>query len=72
LKDNSVTASVVITTKNRREDLLKAVESVMAQRGLLEVVVIDDGTTDGAAEELKKKFSVFSSQFSVGREADLF
>jgi len=47
LKDNSVTASVVITTKNRREDLLKAVESVMAQRGLLEVVVIDDGSTDG-------------------------
>ena len=59
-----MTASVVITTKNRREDLLKAVESVMAQRGLLEVVVIDDGSTDGAAEELKKKFSVFSSQFS--------
>ena len=42
-----MTASVVITTKNRREDLLKAVESVMAQRGLLEVVVIDDGSTDG-------------------------
>jgi len=57
-------ASVVITTKNRREDLLKAVESAMTQRGLLEVVVIDDGSTDGTAEELKKKFSVFSSQFS--------
>ena len=56
------TASVVITTKNRREELLKAIESAMGQRGLLEVVVIDDGSTDGTAEELKKKFSVFSLQ----------
>jgi glycosyltransferase involved in cell wall biosynthesis len=50
------TASVIIITKNRREDLLKAVESVMAQRGLLEVIVIDDGSTDGTAEELQKIF----------------
>jgi glycosyltransferase involved in cell wall biosynthesis len=42
-----MTASVVITTKNRREELLKAVESAMGQRGLLEVIVIDDGSTDG-------------------------
>jgi len=57
-------ASVVITTKNRKEELLKAVESAMAQRVLLEVIVIDDGSTDGTVEELKKKFSVFSFQFS--------
>ena len=42
-------ASVVITTKNRKEELLKAVESAMGQRGLLEVVVVDDGSTDGTA-----------------------
>ena len=40
------TASIIITTKNRREELLKAVESAMAQRGLLEVVV-GDGSTEG-------------------------
>jgi len=57
-------ASVVITTKNRKEELLKGVESAMGQRGLLEVIVIDDGSTDGTAEELKNKFSVFRSQFS--------
>ena len=55
-------ASVVITTKNRKEELLKAVESSMAQRALLEVIIIDDGSTDGTAEELHKKFSVFSFQ----------
>jgi len=55
-------ASVIITTKNRREDLLKAVESAMLQRALLEVIVIDDGSTDGTAEELQKRFSVFSFQ----------
>jgi GT2 family glycosyltransferase len=54
--------SVIITTKNRREELLKAVESAMSQRGLLEVIVIDDGSTDGTAEELQKRFSVFSFQ----------
>lgn len=43
-------ASVVITTKNRKEELLKAIESAMGQRGLLEVIVIDDGSTDGTAE----------------------
>jgi len=56
------TASVVITTKNRREELLKAIDSAMGQRSLLEVIVIDDGSTDGTAEELKKKFSVFCFQ----------
>ena len=55
-------ASVVITTKNRKEELLKAVESALRQHVLLEVIVIDDGSTDGTAEELKKKFSVFSFQ----------
>jgi len=54
-------ASVVITTKNRKEELLKAVKSALSQRGLLEVIVIDDGSTDGTADgtadELKKIFN---------------
>lgn len=57
-----VTASVVITSKNRKEELLKAVQSALGQHGLLEVIVIDDGSTDGTAEELHKKFSVFGFQ----------
>jgi glycosyltransferase involved in cell wall biosynthesis len=47
-------SSVVITTKNRKEELLKAVESAMAQRGLLEVIVIDDGSTDDTARFIER------------------
>jgi glycosyltransferase involved in cell wall biosynthesis len=61
-----MTASVVITTKNRREELLKAVESAMGQRGLLEVIVIDDGSTDGTEaavmEMLKKNLTTESTE----------
>lgn len=59
-------ASVIITTKNRREDLLKAVESAIAQRALLEVIVIDDGSTDGTeaavSEMLKKDLTTESTE----------
>ena len=59
-------ASVIITTKNRREDLLKAVESAMGQRGLMEVIVIDDGSTDGTeaavSEMLKKDLTTESTE----------
>ena len=57
-----VTASVVITSKNRKEELLKAVQSALWQHGLLEVIIIDDGSTDGTAEVLQKKFSAFAFQ----------
>jgi GT2 family glycosyltransferase len=43
-------ATVVITTKNRKEELRGALESVLVQTVPLEVLVIDDGSTDGTAE----------------------
>ena len=62
-------ASVIITTKNRREDLLKAVESAMGQRGLMEVIVIDDGSTDGTeaavSEMLKKDLTTESTENTI-------
>lgn len=42
--------SIVISTKNRREDLARALRSCLAQEGPIEIVVIDDGSTDGTAE----------------------
>lgn len=50
-------ASVVITTKNRRDDLRVAISSVMGQRGAtIETLVIDDGSDDGAAEMVRTEF----------------
>jgi glycosyltransferase involved in cell wall biosynthesis len=51
-------ASVVITTKNRREELENAVASALAQQveGVVEVIVVDDGSTDGTSEMIEAKF----------------
>ncbi len=51
-------ASIVITTRNRRGELEKAVASALAQKveGGVETVVIDDGSTDGTSEMIAEKF----------------
>jgi len=50
-------ATVVITTKNRKEELRDALSSVLRQLGVrLEVIVIDDGSTDGTTEMLRSEF----------------
>jgi glycosyltransferase involved in cell wall biosynthesis len=49
-------ATVVITTKNRKEDLLNAIVSALAQTVRPEVIVMDDGSTDGTAEFILAKF----------------
>lgn len=51
-----IDATIVITTKDRREDLARAVESALAQEGDVEVLVIDDGSTDGTAEMVRRDF----------------
>jgi glycosyltransferase involved in cell wall biosynthesis len=49
-------ATVVITTKNRREDLLVAVRSALNQTAAPEVLVVDDGSTDGTADLIRSEF----------------
>lgn len=51
-----LTASIVIATKNRREDLRRALTSCLAQTPPVEVLVFDDGSTDGTAEMLRSEF----------------
>lgn len=47
-------ASIVIVTRNRKEMARAAVESALDQEGDHEVIVIDDGSTDGTAEYLRE------------------
>lgn len=49
-------ATIVITTKNRRDDLRKAVASALAQTARPEVLVVDDGSTDGTSEMIAREF----------------
>ena len=49
--------SVVITSRNRADDLLVAIESALAQQDTsLEVLVYDDASDDGSPDRLMKSF----------------
>ena len=49
-------ASVVITTRNRKEELRVALHSAFAQIAQPEVLVMDDGSDDGTAEMVRSEF----------------
>jgi glycosyltransferase involved in cell wall biosynthesis len=53
---NTLTATVVITTKNRQADLAVAVQSALAQTAHPEILIIDDGSTDGTFQMIREKF----------------
>lgn len=49
-------ATVVITTKNRKDDLARALDSCFLQDIPLEVLVIDDGSDDGTSAMVTEKY----------------
>lgn len=51
-----MSVSVVVTTRNRRDDLRTCLQSVQTQDVPLELIVIDDASTDGTAEMVKTEF----------------
>src|SRR5215831_9526139 len=48
--------SVVIATKNRKDELYRAISSVVRQTELAEIVVLDDGSSDGTSDMVRSKF----------------
>jgi glycosyltransferase involved in cell wall biosynthesis len=54
--NTSFKASVVIPTYNRKDCLRDAIQSALAQSVPVEVVVMDDGSTDGTAEMMRSEF----------------
>lgn len=51
-----LTASVLIVTKNRKDELRVALDSVLRQTANPEVIVIDDGSTDGTSAMVAAEF----------------
>ncbi len=49
-------ASVVIVTKNRRHELRRAIESALSQAAPIEVIVIDDGSSDGTGQMVRADY----------------
>lgn len=49
-------ASIVITTRNRKEELRIALQSAVRQTVVPEVIVIDDGSTEGTSEMVRTEF----------------
>jgi glycosyltransferase involved in cell wall biosynthesis len=56
INSTAFSASILITTKNRKDELRKAIQSSLAQTAAVEVVVIDDGSTDGTADMVRSEF----------------
>lgn len=49
-------ATVIITTRNRKDDLIKAIESCLNQTAEPQVLVVDDGSTDGTSEMVRTTY----------------
>lgn len=49
-------ASVIIATKNRKDELRQALRSAVDQTARAEVIVVDDGSTDGTSEMVSAEF----------------
>jgi len=52
----SPVATVVITTRNRKEFLRKAIESARSQDQAVEIIVMDDASCDGTADMVRREF----------------
>ncbi len=62
-------ATIVITTKDRKDELRIAIQSCLAQSAKPQVLVIDDGSTDGTSEMVRAEFpgvTLYRNEVSTG------
>jgi len=53
---SSPQAAIIITTRNRKDELRTALESAASQTGDVEIIVVDDASTDGTPEMVRTQF----------------
>jgi len=56
--DPTPAASVIVVTRDRRQELAVALDSLAAQRGSFEVIIVDDGSGDGTEAMLAARDGV--------------
>lgn len=56
MSDRIPDASIVIVTKDRWDELERAIRSAVRQDGTTEVIVVDDGSTDGSPDLVERHF----------------
>lgn len=49
-------ATILINSKDRKEELAVALESAQSQRGEIELLVVDDGSSDGTSDYIRERF----------------
>jgi len=56
MASHPLSATVVIVTKNRRDELVDSVRSAVEQTAAPDVLVLDDGSDDGSARTVEREF----------------
>ena len=66
-------ASVIVMTHNRKEVLVKTIKGMLAQdfKGEFEIIVVNDGSSDGTKETLEKEFGKDKKVIRINQDRSL-